>query len=118
MHSTKAELLAVLMAACLWGECWRGQRILWRTDCVCHGNGLFKLRSKAPELLPIQNEIDFLQVKHGFAFSSEHIAGQENILAEERPARPNGLFLSRVDYPFLELNDSHHLITMLKVGLE
>ena len=37
---------------------------------------------------------------------------------EKRPAFPNGLFLSRVEYPFLELKDSHQLIKMLKVGLE
>lgn len=39
-------------------------------------------------------------------------------LKEKRPAFPNGLFLSRVEYPFLKLKDSHHLIRMLKVGLE
>ncbi|MFT4544492.1 MAG: hypothetical protein ACI9EQ_000950, partial [Bacteroidia bacterium] len=29
-----------------------------------------------------------------------------------------GLFLSGVEYPFLELKDSHSLIKMLKVGLQ
>jgi len=48
----------------------------------------------------------------------KQILSQENILVRKRPAYPNGLFLSRVEYPFLELNDSHHLIRMLKVGLE
>lgn len=82
LHSTKAELLAVLMAASLWGARWKGHRILWRTDCICHVRGLFKYRSQAPELLDVHNEIDFLQVKHGFAFSSEHIEGKQNILAD------------------------------------
>ena len=82
LHSMKAELLAVLMATSLWGSNWTGHCILWRTDCECHVRGLFKYRSKAPELLEVHNEIDLLQVKHGFAFSSEHIAGQKNILAD------------------------------------
>jgi tRNA pseudouridine38-40 synthase len=46
------------------------------------------------------------------------ILNQEKALKEKWPAHPNGLFLSRVEYPFLELKDSHHLIRMLKVGLE
>lgn len=48
----------------------------------------------------------------------EEILNQEKDLKEKLPAHPNGLFLSRVEYPFLELNDSHNLIQILKVGLE
>jgi len=33
-------------------------------------------------------------------------------------AYPNGLFLSKVEYPFLKLNDSYNLVKMLSVGLE
>ena len=47
----------------------------------------------------------------------EKILNQEKTFVEKRPAYPNGLFLSRVEYSFLELNDSHQLIRMLKVGL-
>jgi len=43
---------------------------------------------------------------------------QENDLKEKLPAYPNGLILSKVEYPFLELNDSHNFIRMLRVGLE
>jgi len=46
------------------------------------------------------------------------ILNQEKDLKEKHPAHPNGLFLSKVEYPFLELNDSHNLIRMLRVGLE
>ena len=46
------------------------------------------------------------------------ILNQEKELKEKLPAFPNGLFLSKVEYPFLELKDSHQLIRMLKVGLE
>jgi len=48
----------------------------------------------------------------------EQILNQEKLKFIKRPALPNGLFLSRVEYPFLELKDSHHLIRMLKVGLQ
>jgi tRNA pseudouridine38-40 synthase len=48
----------------------------------------------------------------------KEILNQEKEMIEKLPAYPNGLFLSRVEYPFLELNNSHNLIRMLKVGLE
>ncbi len=43
---------------------------------------------------------------------------QEIELANKRPALPNGLFLSRIEYPFVELSDSNSLIKMLKEGLQ
>lgn len=48
----------------------------------------------------------------------EEILNMEEDFPEKLPAYPNGLFLSGVRYPFLELNNSHNLIKMLKVGLE
>ena len=46
------------------------------------------------------------------------ILNQERESKPKKPAFPNGLFLSKVEYSFLELKDPHHLIRMLKVGLE
>ena len=37
---------------------------------------------------------------------------------EKWPAHPNGLFLSSIEYPNIQLDNSHNLIRMLKVGLE
>jgi len=48
----------------------------------------------------------------------EGILKQKKQLKDKQPALPNGLFLSRIEYPFLKLKDSHHLIKMLKIGLE
>lgn len=36
---------------------------------------------------------------------------------EKRPAYPNGLFLSGVKYPYLQLNQQHRLMRMLRDGL-
>lgn len=46
------------------------------------------------------------------------ILNQEKDLKEKWPAHPNGLFLSKIEYPYLELNNSHNLVNMLRVGLE
>jgi tRNA pseudouridine38-40 synthase len=48
----------------------------------------------------------------------QKVLRQEGDVKERVPAFPNGLFLSGVEYPFLELKDSHSLIKMLKVGLQ
>ncbi len=39
-------------------------------------------------------------------------------LSEKIPAFPNGLFLSRVEYPYIAFDNQHQLISMLKIGLE
>lgn len=46
------------------------------------------------------------------------ILNQEKELKEKWPAHPNGLFLSKIEYPFIKLTNSHNLIKMLKLGLE
>ena len=48
----------------------------------------------------------------------QEILNHNEAFIERRPALPNGLFLSKVEYPFLTLNESNNLIKMLKVGLE
>jgi len=48
----------------------------------------------------------------------QKILNQESFLKDKQPALPNGLFLSKVEYPFLKLKDSHSLIKLLKIGLE
>ncbi|MGZ2369425.1 tRNA pseudouridine(38-40) synthase TruA [Ancylomarina sp. YFZ004] len=46
------------------------------------------------------------------------ILNQEKDYKEKQPAYPNGLFLSKIEYPFLKLDDSYNLVKMLRVGLE
>lgn len=49
----------------------------------------------------------------------ERILNQEEIPNfEKKPAPPNGLFLSKIDYPFIEFEDQHQLIKMLRSGLK
>lgn len=48
----------------------------------------------------------------------QQILNQELNILHKRPALPNGLFLSRVEYPFVILKESNSLIKMMKVGLE
>jgi len=43
----------------------------------------------------------------------KEILNQKKELKNKQPAFPNGLFLSRIEYPFLKLKNAHHLIEML-----
>ena len=82
-HSTWVELFALVVASYLWGDEWTGQTIRWRTDCQAHVRGLFKIRTSAPKLLGLHDRLDALQYKKHFIFSSEHIPGKNNVLADE-----------------------------------
>ena len=45
------------------------------------------------------------------------ILKEEKELEIKYSAHPNGLILSKIEYPYLELNDSHNIVNMLSVGL-
>ena len=46
------------------------------------------------------------------------ILNQEVEFVQKEPALPNGLFLSKIEYPFLNAPNKHHLIDLLKIGLD
>ncbi|WP_055437121.1 tRNA pseudouridine(38-40) synthase TruA [Lacinutrix algicola] len=48
----------------------------------------------------------------------KQILRQEKELKITYAAHPNGLFLSKIEYPFLELDNSQNLVKMLSFGLE
>ncbi len=45
------------------------------------------------------------------------ILQQDKELTQKQPALPHGLFLSKVTYPYVTFEETHHLIRMLKSGL-
>ncbi len=47
----------------------------------------------------------------------EAILEQEKSLKDKQPAHPNGLYLSKIEYPFIQFENKHHLIKMLKQDL-
>ena len=81
-HSTFAELLALVVAVLLWGAEFSGHSLFWRTDCEAHVRGLFKLRTSAPDLLPLHDLLDYLAVKHNFIYAPKHLRGEHNGFAD------------------------------------
>ena len=48
----------------------------------------------------------------------ERILNREVEFIEKKPAHPNGLFLTEINYPFIKFRESNHLMRILKSGLE
>lgn len=48
----------------------------------------------------------------------ESILVNQTLFPENRPAAPNGLFLSKIEYPFLEMKTQNDISSLLKKGLE
>ncbi len=46
------------------------------------------------------------------------VLNQELNFKEKQPARANGLFLSKIEYPFLELNNSQNIVNTFSIGLK
>ena len=82
-HSTKLELLALWVACHLWANEWVGKHVLWRSDCEPHVRGLFKIRTKSPELLKLHKCLDDFQADFGFLFSAVHLPGKKNQIADQ-----------------------------------
>ena len=81
-HSTWGELFALVVAIALWDSLWDFKHIIWHTDCECHVTGLYKIRTRAPELLPLHDFIDLRSVSRGYQFSPRWIPGDANVLAD------------------------------------
>jgi len=81
-HSTFAELLALVIAVFLWGDMFSGTTLFWRTDCSAHVRGLFKLRTRAPDLLPLHDYLDSAAIQHNFCYSASHLPGEQNGFAD------------------------------------
>ena len=82
-HSTYGELFACVVAAHLWDHNWKYQQVRWMTDCEAHVTGLFRIRTKAPRLLPLHDQIDLRSALGCYQYSPDHIAGVDNTIADE-----------------------------------
>ena len=82
-HSTYGELLALAVAVALWDFDWKREHVLWITDCKCHVSGLYKIRTKAPELLPLHDYLDLRAARGMYQYAPQWLRGTDNTLADE-----------------------------------
>jgi hypothetical protein len=86
------ELHALVYAATVWGNRWKGMKITFRTDCQPASFALSTMSSNDSDMQRLLRFLDLTAARHGFDFRTEWVAGETNIVAD---------YLSRVsDHQF------------------
>ena len=93
-HITAKELLPVVMAAALWGHCWRLKRVRFVSDNAAVVSLLNSLSSKDRLLMHLLRCLSFYAAYHRFSFESTHIPGIENTAADAISRNNLALFCS------------------------
>lgn len=76
------ELYPIVVASILWGEMWKKQRIIFLCDNSATVAILNKGRSKSPHIMPLMRRLTLIAAKNNFIFSSIHVPGRTNLIAD------------------------------------
>jgi hypothetical protein len=79
---TFCELYPIVVAAILWGHSWSGKRVLFYCDNSGTVHTINKGRSKSPKIMGLMRRLVLVAAHHSFAFSSTHVAGTDNSIAD------------------------------------
>ncbi|XP_071171222.1 uncharacterized protein [Mytilus edulis] len=83
------ELYPIVVAAVLWGKLWTRKRIVFHCDNESTVNIINKGRSKVQDIMKLMRKLTWLAAINNFTFSSKHIPGVKNVIADS---------LSRFDF--------------------
>jgi hypothetical protein len=100
------ELHGVVTAARLWGHKWKGQRVLFNTDCQPVRDCINKGYSSVPKMCELLRELCTIAVQNDFVARAAHIAGVKNVF-------PDLLSRDRVQEFLARSNSSRHYQTHL-----
>jgi len=76
------ELYALVAAATLWGEQWRGMKVTFLCDCQPIVQAVAKCSSKSSGVMHLLRVLCGIACRCGFDFKVEHIAGASNTIAD------------------------------------
>ena len=76
------ELYPIVVAAILWGHLWKRKRILFHCDNKGTVDIINKGRSKSPRIMSLMRRLTWCAATCNFLFSSVHVPGQHNRLAD------------------------------------
>jgi hypothetical protein len=76
------ELYPIVVASILWGHLWRKQRIVFMCDNSATVAILNKGRSKCAHIMPLMRRLTLVAAKNNFVFSSIHVPGKLNTIAD------------------------------------
>ncbi|MGH7238572.1 MAG: reverse transcriptase domain-containing protein, partial [Candidatus Saccharimonadales bacterium] len=77
------ELFALVTAAATWGHQWNRRRITFRTDCQPVVDVLTKGATRSKRMMQLVRFLHYHAAKHSFVYRVIHIAGKDNIIADE-----------------------------------
>jgi len=103
------EAYAVVMAAGIWGNRWRGRNVVFRSDSsdACYALNTFK--AKGPLMAYVIDMWEEMQFIHGFNAVVVHCPHGENHIADVASRRPSDPALdSHLDLRFQELHRFAH----------
>ena len=81
-HIAAKELTPIVVAAAVWGCCWRGSRICCYCDNIAVVFALNKGSARDPQLMRLLRALFFFRATHDFSLSARHIAGICNEAAD------------------------------------
>ncbi|XP_061162686.1 uncharacterized protein LOC133171907 [Saccostrea echinata] len=76
------ELYPIVVASILWGHMWKKQRIVFMCDNSATVAILNKGRSKSVHIMPLMRRLTLVSAQHNFVFSSIHVPGKQNTIAD------------------------------------
>ena len=77
------ELVPIVIAAAMWGQCWSGQVVCCQSDNSAVVAVLNHCTSKDSDLMYLLRCLTFFEVSSSFRMISVHIAGVQNTLADD-----------------------------------
>lgn len=76
------ELFPIVLAAHVWGHQWRRKHVMFKCDNEAVVFTLNKRTSKTPPIMQLVRHLLFEAARHNFSFSSEHLPGKTNHIAD------------------------------------
>jgi hypothetical protein len=77
------ELFAIVAAAATWGHLWERRKVIFVCDCMPVVQALSKGASRTRRMMQLIRVLHFYAARHHFVYKAEHIAGVDNIVADE-----------------------------------
>ena len=81
-HITVKELVPIVLAAAVWGSCWKGKNVMSYCDNAAVVAILNKGDCKEPQAMHLMRCLAFLKAKFQFSLFATHISGVNNDLAD------------------------------------
>ena len=93
-HISAKEMLPVVLAAMVWGKAWQGLSVCFHSDNSAVVTVLNSGSVRDGLLMHYMRCLHFVAAKYNFIFSSTHIRGLDNVLADALSRNKSDIFFS------------------------